>query len=348
MYRDKYSPPDILREFGKPVLSTQEQVLAHALLKDDKTATVSYLENERGQRMTLKFLPENWQALITKFKTNPKETLAMGRYNLYAILQDPKVFSRDERNERLGRYLEAFNGLQVKIDRSAYPPNPDTIQEGVPPYVMDGLSDLGQDKDPDPNNRSREKIRVDKERILKEAATMTTAIYKHLADNKIDQQSDEGKGYILEQVLRYVHDLMPYDHDGKITRQIKGGSILLHDVIKERMAVCRHHALVTQVLLQSFGLTSRLLKCMYGAYIPEPHAANLVRINNVWHLVDATNPNSDENGRTTPFIEPLSEKTIDTNTHNYVWTPEATMYGKKQTRSYQSRHNMYYRIVRDR
>jgi len=172
-------------------------------------------------------------------------------------------------------------------------------------------------------------------------------IFSNLADNKIDPQSDHGKQYIVDQVAGFVYDKMPYDYDQKIAYRAQGRSMNLEDVMKDHMSVCRHHALFTQVILQSFGITSRLLKCTMRTPGTSdiPHAANLVRINSIWHLVDTTNPDRESTGKITPFVKPLMEREVNTGKNNYEWNITAKLFGAISPRTYRSRDNMYYRIM---
>jgi len=161
-----YIPPEARREYGVPNLSVQERVLALAMLNGNKHTTTSYREDDQNQRITNGLENQDWDTLVKTFSANTKDTLAIARYNLYGIMTDEELAKRRSRNSRLGRYLDAYASLQIKLDRSAYPPNDKEVKRGVPEYVMDGLSDMGQDEDTDPHNRRREKIRVNKQQIF--------------------------------------------------------------------------------------------------------------------------------------------------------------------------------------
>ena len=50
----------------------------------------------------------------------------------------------------------------------AFPPNPGQVKKGVPDYIPDGLSDMGSDDEVNPAARSREKIRIDKQKIFEQ------------------------------------------------------------------------------------------------------------------------------------------------------------------------------------
>jgi len=110
------------------------------------------------------------------------------------------------------------------------------------------------------------------------------------------------------------------------------------------MAVCRHQALYVQVLLQSLGLTSQLLKCNLDGY---SHVANLLRIDNKWHVLDVTNPEKGEDGKLKVFIRQIPEienPYKDDLEHKWQF-PAKKKDGTIGSRVYQLRRNMFYRIM---
>jgi transglutaminase-like putative cysteine protease len=137
---------------------------------------------------------------------------------------------------------------------------------------------------------------------------------------------------------------MPYDYQKINPYPNLGKSVLITEPFDRKLAVCRHHALYTQVLLQSFGITSRLLKCNLGVGQEkgEPHACNLVRVNGKWSILDATNPEVNK-GVGEVFLTPIPGTDIDTNKYNYTWQVQCKK--GQDIRTYQSRHNMFYKYT---
>jgi hypothetical protein len=81
----------------------------------------------------------------------------------------------------------------------------------------------------------------------------------------------------------------------------------------------------------------------------EPHVANVLRINGQWYLIDSTNPEIDpinpKQGK--PYARPISLTDEPVQTwilDRYVRSPDGTTVMKKPI-TYQSRNNMYYRIL---
>jgi hypothetical protein len=276
-------------------------------------------------------------ALIAKFQQDPGLALAYGRTNVFAIMQDRNLTS-PAKQERVRRYIEAFMSLQVKLDRVAFPPS-DTINEGVPGYIPDGLSDMGSDSRVDAG-RTREKIRINKERIFAQAKQLFEEIYSLDITGK---EPGAMKRYIASRVAHFVYTKMPYDSQNRDPfRWAQGKSVPVHQAMDERLAVCRHHALYTQVLLQAFGLHGQLLKCSvdFGQGSAGPHVANLVRADSAWYILDATNPDIEVGGENT-FLKPIPETDIDINRKNYEWV---VPHGKNGKYIYRPRNNMFYRI----
>lgn len=125
-----------------------------------------------------------------------------------------------------------------------------------------------------------------------------------------------------------------------------GHSVALSTTGEHKLMVCRHHALVTQTLLQAFGIESRLMKSnvtfdQKKEPALEPHANNLVRIGNKWYLLDATAPEPLPNGKSKVFMKDIPERSVNLNAQTYMWRLQET---DGSTRIYRSRSNMNYRI----
>lgn len=335
MLKENYHPEIINQE---PDLSLQESVIALGMLNGDKTNTTRYNMDSSGLKKVNSIEARDVQGLIEKFRKDPKTILAIGRENIFAINQDTNL-SEYERNDRLKRYIKAFLTLQIKLDRLAFPPNPGNIIKGIPNYIPDGLSDMGSDDRTDPLVRDREKIRIDKSKIYEQANELFEKVFS--ASTK-DMSSTSIKKFIVKWVNYFVYTNMPYDWKNFGPTDSKK-SLTLDSIFDEKLAVCRHQALYTQVLLQAFGLTSRLMKCNVDfddGDGSEAHVANLVRIDSKWYLLDVTNPIVN-NGEAKMFIKPIQESQIDLNNNTYSWIFNSDS-GKK--RNYRSRNNMYYRI----
>lgn len=321
----------------QPSLNPQQQVLVSAMLRNKSDVTVNYSLHKNGSKtLNFEFTENDFRDLVGKFKEDPKQCLAMARRNIIAIANDKKL-SEPERNNRVKRYLDAYLTLSLELDHRAFPPTPEgRILEGVPTYVPDGLSDMGSSPVLNPNARNREKIRIDKKKVFAQSKDFLYELFTAKFGPKVT--SSEIKTYFAQRVAHFVYTKMPYNHAEK--PMPRGRSIPLDEIIEEQLAVCRHHALMTQVLLQSLGLTSSLMKSdvRFGNNYSGAHANNIVRIDGKWHLLDSTNPRND---KPEVYMVPLPQPDIDLTQNTYKWK---LIVGADE-RIYESRNNMYYRIM---
>ncbi len=322
-----------------PTLGVNERALAFAMLHDRNNSIVQYsVDTADGQRIVPSLSDNEWPALVNKFKSNPKEAIATARLNVFSIQQDTRL-SEADRTARIERYVRAFLDLQVKLDIAAFP-NIDKPQSGVPEYIPHGLIDMGSDLTQDPARRSREMLHVDKRRMFAQTAKN---ILKYFQTPNTDSSSDAAKLSVVKNVAALVYTAMPYDKAEAATYHTSKRVVGVHEAFNERLAQCRHHALYTQVMLQALGITSRLFKCDvdFGRGRFESHGANLVRINNKWYILDATNPDV-KDGIGEIFMIPMNESDVDpTSLKGKEWVAK-----KKDgsTVKYRSRNDMYYTI----
>jgi len=312
-------------------LSLQQRALAYAGFHGDREALTSYKKTpESGSTKTLNKLlkPEEFPAVLAQYKKDPTSFSAFCRFNIFNLQKD-KQLSPEEKRERLERYIDNYFTLICKIDAEAYKHNTTNIYNYVPTYLPDGLSDMGSDHNTSDSQRTgREKISIEKRKILEQARDLFIKIFEEGISKKKD---------IVIEVANWVHKNLPYDHKNRAD-QLGRGSIRIHKLhdAPEAIAVCRHHAIYTQVLNQTLGITSRLLKCNLDG---QAHSCNLVRIDNVWYLLDVTN-HIKITGKEYICLVPIEEKEIDLNTNEYHWEVASG----KRTRTYDSRNNMYFRI----
>lgn len=321
-------------------LTLQQRVLGFGALNKKEDAVVDYATNQRGERVHLNTIPpEQYTNLVQIFKKDPKEFAAYCRLNLLKIKTDPKI-SPEIGRERHERYVDQYLELLLKLDHDAFPPS-EQVFNGVPDYIPDGLSDMGGDDEVDQSKRGREKIRVDKRKIFAQSKDL---LHELFSIDPTKANNEQIKQYIIDRVAHYVYTQMPYDYSGRgadIANPLRNQSVRLDEVRDKRLAVCRHHALYTQVLLQALGITTKLMKSelTWGGNNLGPHVNNLVRVNGQWHLLDTTNPEV-VNGQGRIFHKPIPEKNPDLNSQSYTWDFKS---GDTPVR-YRTRNNMYYRI----
>lgn len=266
-------------------LSLQERVLAGAALRQVGSATIDYALSASGNRVHDNQFDDNAAAtLVNRFRADPKSSLGYLRQNLLAINQD-KHLSTPQRQERLGRYWDAYTDLTVKLDRAAFAETDSgAVHLGVPDYIPDGLVDMGSNPSTDPRYRGgRDQIKVDKAAIYKKYRSTLLEIF---STDYTNVPSSAAKRHMAKTLMQAIYFTLPYDK-GRAARDNgprTSGITHLHEMSE---GVCRHQALTYQVLAQACGLTSRLVKCHMDG---ERHAANATRIDYQWYFIDVTNP----------------------------------------------------------
>lgn len=319
-----------------PALSLQQEALVFGMLHGRNSLT-DYTLAPNGSRIhNFRLESRGFDHLAMMFSTDSKLYSAYARQNLFAINSDPRLSPR-EKQGRIRRYVNAYLDLIPVLDRKAFPPSLTQIRRGIPDYIPDGLTDMGSDPRLEANVRGREKIRVDKRSIFRQARPL---FYEIFSSNLDEGNSDKAKMYTTQRVADFVYQNMPYDHSSEAFRN-PNHSVPLGAYFEKRLAQCRHHALYTQVLLQAFGLTSKLMKTdiSFKGEPLAPHVNNLVRINYRWYLLDTTNPEH-THGQPKVFIKPLPERDINLNTNTYTWRIQ----DGNGIRTYLSRNNMYWKI----
>ncbi len=337
--------------------SLQEKVLLKAL--------IAYFENREERKSALSIVigydldsqertrthdvsnvtNEKINEIVTHHKQNPTEAALFLRQALTTIFNDPMISSTTKKTDRLTRYLQSSLTLQVKLDRLSFLPS-DKVINKVPSYVPDGLSDMGGDPTINPSEREREKIRVDKAKIFSKYSAQLTKLYLEISNSKLDPDDLKIQGYIAERVSHMVYEALPYDRQCRagIEGAFLGRSIGVDDIHDKKMAVCRHHALETQVLLQAMGIQAQLFKCnvQFGNGRFGGHAANLVELDGEWFILDTTNPEAIDRSAKVYL------KKIDGVTQNPYSDGEEHTYVMDQNsdaqRTYVLRDKMYYRV----
>ncbi len=326
------------RETG---LSLQEESIAYTMHARNGRALVNFtIENGQRVYQNPELSSRAFNQLISDFRQDPKDSLAWARQALFNLAGDKRL-SEKSRKRRLNRYLDAYFNLQLKLDRNAFPETPyGQVIRGTPDYVPDGLVDMGSDPTLDSRKRfDRERIHVDKRTVLEKYKDVFERVFS--ADTS-GMSSTDVKRKIVSTVLYEVYNRMPYDRSEAYKKQqSKGFSI---DIGQIMQGVCRHHALVTQVLLQAFGITSRLFKNdVYNDGYGGAHASNLVRIDSQWYIADATQPLMSADGTWRPALLAIDGKPDNSGRQTFtfkVYRPG----GRVGSRTYTSRDNMYWTI----
>lgn len=265
-----------------PSLTLQQEALATAMLHRVGNAATNFTLRD-GYRVheNPDFSSQDFGTLISDFRRDPKESLAWARESLFNITTDPRL-SVAEKDDRLDRYLDAYFGLIIELDHRAFPEtSPGEISEGVPSYIPDGFVDMGGESEQDPRFRGREMIWVDKASILQKYKPFVKALF---TDEIASMSLQQRKSTMFAHIAKEVYFSMPYKG-----MDLGGGLV---ELSKVDGTVCRHHALVFQVLAQTLGLKSQVLKSYvsYDGGYTEKHSTNMIRVDNQWHILDPTSP----------------------------------------------------------
>jgi hypothetical protein len=275
--------PPTLESVESPHLSLQEQALATGMLNKIGNATVNFAVNGNVRyHQNPEFGSLDFQALTQEFEQDPIESLKWARESLFAITADSRL-TEEQKDRRLNRYLGAYFDLTLKLDHEAFSASePGKIEHGVPEYVPDGFVDMGGDPSIDTDLRHREMILVNKEGILNKFKDF---LKDEIFTEEIARQPREVQEKIITtKIAEKIYFSMPYNK-----KDLDGDKVLLSEVSE---TVCRHHALVFQVLNQACGIDSRLLKAYttIEGELPGRHSTNMVRVGKQWYIFDSTIP----------------------------------------------------------
>ncbi|HYD35850.1 MAG TPA: transglutaminase domain-containing protein [Vitreimonas sp.] len=340
-------------------LSLHEKVLLKAIAEGYQTGafagafdnkSISYKLNSAGSRVHDSDISGvNIEQLVKAFKKDPKVAAAICRNNLLAIMRDPQEKNLEEKRGRLSRYYDAYVSLTVKLDKAAFPPQSplSEAQSGVPTYIPDGLSDMGSDKQVNPALRTREKIRVNKKEVLTESKAFFLELLEELGLNpELQADGDPAKLeklkiQIVKKIANYLYKRVKYNHAQTIPAAAQVRSVGIVEFFDS--GVCRHIAMLAQILYQFMGITSRVFK---NDMNDEPHVSNFLRLNGEWNIIDVTNPIYKNPDDDTFIFGGMKIQNPDSVPNGHEW--EFTFINKEQQefkRRYRLRQNMYYRIL---
>lgn len=333
-------------------LSLQEKVLAEGMYRGMGSRTVDYVLEPDGSRTMTRLDLTNAQvpALVERFRRDPKESLGTARESLFAIMRDTRLDGHTRR-DRLDRYLDAYISLNLRLDRAAFPEDgPGVVHRGVPDYLPDGFTDMGSDSSVQVGGRYREQIVLDKvgvfNRYRSDIMKIFASPYVAEADN------DTRKRMIIAQLMMDTYYKMPYTYssESELSRQLGGGRVNISEMHE---GVCRHQAMTLQALAQFFGISTRLFKNDISTQrsdgtwsSPGKHAANLLRINGRWSLIDATQPDQKDDGSGIARWKPGTFRIDGPPLNGEERVYEGVLAHSKVRKRYRSRSDSYWRIER--
>lgn len=180
-------------------------------------------------------------------------------YRTHQLFNDSIRNIKDE--TRITRYTAASIGLEIILDRMAFPEHKEPIK-GIPDYLMDGYTDMGCIEDNNERN-GREKFRLNKDKIG-----------NHLiwARKQVLEYKPEQRDQLLDITAQRIIKVMPYEGwEVELMVKMAGDRTITMDELD--VGVCRHYAVMAQALLQEIGIKSKMEK---GNHFGGRHAWNLL------------------------------------------------------------------------
>ena len=179
-------------------------------------------------------------------------------------------------DSRVERYICAAVDLEILLDRLAFPEC--TVVQGIPNYIMDGYTDMGQFSSNN-NRHGREKFRVEKDNLkmdIKYARSCAIRFLKREINSKfnlffvslnilkspVKYLTKSDRYSLIEQISNYIITNMSYNRDKvyAMAERYDEISVPLDIFREEGYGICRHHAVMAQILFQVSGLISKLEK----------------------------------------------------------------------------------------
>lgn len=270
-------PTEIVERPGAIDQLTAQQV---SLIRAVVLNRTDYLERSyhrdpaTGERIAYSLEEDEWSRFAAAWSVEPIACIrAVNR--AIAELRAP---------DRIRRYLEAAVELETLMDRGTRRAPVARVFSGIPPYIMDGYTDMG--RNPSPIQRhGREKIRIDKERLK---AWLVATKWQALAS-----------GPTLEELLAGFYEAvrrsLSFDESRvrDLSREGDDRSVNLSRFLDDGVGVCRHQAILYHLCLQEAAIPGRVVKgSLQVCGLTARHAWNLAWLGGRVALVDVTLPTS--------------------------------------------------------
>ncbi len=156
----------------------------------------------------------------------------------------------------------------------------DKIMCGIPGFISQGYTALWNNwKD---TGRNSEKVTVDKRSIR---GTLKIAKLFAIGNKGEDRQA-------LDEVAGFLHATLKYDKNftDNLAKESRDNSVVINIYEQEGKAVCRQHALFTQLALQEAGIPVRqVIGILKDAKEQVPHMWNIASIDDRNVFIDAAN-----------------------------------------------------------
>ena len=287
--------------------------------------------------------------LVLRGETAPTDPFDVMRaasarmFDEYPALQGP---------EKAARLDQFFRDIEAH-DRAAYPDMNGAVEQGVPDgYIPDGFVDLGPVKSLIPSERFERTMNyVDTYRTLHQHKALFEFVFDNINPKDFAGMPNGELAYqqtIIANIAEEISATMPY---GEPTPREVGGIVPMSEATP---AVCQQHGLVSQVLMQAFGIRSRISKNFLATNqdiqldgidrAGDSHVSNVVGMHDGVegreYMFDSTNPQLDKNGDKTFGFFRLNDQNRNA---NGAWIVTEAQGGH---RTYLEHSNMNWTVMR--
>jgi len=234
-----------------------------------------------GVRVAKKISKSDLERSLELHEEKPFETHKIWNDAIKKILKHEEI-------KRVERYIDASLDLEIILEKLIFPGKGE-IKKGIPSYLMEGYTDMGQEEN-DVVRNGREKFRVEKSKLKRELIL--------LRREKIIYKKSEKE--LLEYIAKEVMRIMPYNLEevNIMARKAQDQTIVLGNKKGQEYGVCRHEAVRAQVYLQVAGIKARLEK---GNHYGGRHVWNLLQEGSEERIYDVTKKSTDM--KKSPIVE---------------------------------------------
>lgn len=342
---DGADAPEIQEASAAVNISLEKAANAITALAVGKKELHAYLDNiGMGSIYSSEDAPDNTASHPEAAPSDPFDVM---RTESMRMFDEYPALNETDKAKRLDSF---FKGIEM-YDRKKYADMDGKVTYGVPNgYIPDGFRDMGTATSLVPSERyGRAMNYVDMYRTLRQHKQLFAFVFDtvnpkdflHMPNGELAYQQT-----IVSNIAREISMTMPY---GEPTVDERGGLLPISTAVP---AVCQQQALVAQVLMQAFGIRSRISKNFlatneniekYDINIAGgDHVSNVVTMHDGTedrlYMLDTTNPQLGKDGKWSFGFFRLKDKN-----DRGAWIVHEAQGGK---RTYQEHGNMNWTVLR--
>ncbi|MBT7902863.1 hypothetical protein HN587_03295 [Candidatus Woesearchaeota archaeon] len=280
---------EILGAFTPDKLTPQQRALVLTIFHENPNQLncFEWVDEPNGQKRQPPVNEFQLETVLTRFENDPANITHLWNEAISWIFEP----------ERQQRYLKRSLDFEVILDHKLFPCEGDHVKKGIPLWLPDGYTDMGQKED-DFYRGDREKFRFRK--VEGEVRNYLIAAKQFAIENLFELGVQGGEHKVVQLINQYINDRIQYDgwFVTRKARDVGNKTVCFNDLRAEGMddqtihkAVCRHKAVIFQLMCQAAGIKSSLVKG--NMYLDAPHsrhAWNEVTLDGTVYTADVTNP----------------------------------------------------------